>query len=200
MHKLRVDVSPDPYIMPGYNGQVAVMSLAVDLSLFEGSVGVDLEGDLKALSEARKRNVRAFATDAVEGIELTVRESTEVEATVTCLYRLSDPSRLDLLTVTQECVAPRRLQEGRRVQGASGLGAVMIFKEPVEDVAVEEVLIRSGSVAVRAEASTVVARPPPADNLPDFGDNMKPAPPDDAIVNSGLVAVTASGMLMQRIF
>jgi hypothetical protein len=77
----------------------------------------------------------------------------------------------------------------------------MIFKKPVEEVSIDEVLIRSGSVAVRAEATTVIARPAPSDtDLPEFNNNIKPVPPEDAIVNSGLVAVTAGGMLMQRIF
>jgi hypothetical protein len=201
MHKLRVEVLPDPYIRPGHSGQVAVTTLAVDLSLFEGAVGVDLEGSLGGLSEAEEAAVKAFASDAAGDVEAAVRESTDTQATVTCLYRLADAFRLNLLTLTDECVAPRRLREGRRAQDESGLGVVMIFKKPVDEVSIDEVVIRSGSVAVRAEATTVLARPAASDNdLPEFHNNIKPAPPDDAIVNSGLVAVTAGGMLMQRIF
>jgi hypothetical protein len=77
----------------------------------------------------------------------------------------------------------------------------MIFKEPVEEVSLDEVVISSGAVAVRADASTVLASPPRQDsNLPDFANNVKPPPPEDALINSGLVALTASGMLLEAVF
>jgi hypothetical protein len=233
-HKLRVEVLPDPYIRPGYTGQVAVTSLAVDLGLFE----VDLEGDLDALGETEAVAVRAFASGVARDVEAAVGESTGVSATVTCLYRLSDASRVDLLTLkagwTMECVAPRRLEGGGRAlqAAAQGFGVIMVFREPVAEVSLEEVVISrptsptSSRVSVRAEATTVLASPGsdedrfpdqdrlperdrvpdrdrvpgPLQDLPDFQANAGTAPPEDAIVSSGLAAVTASGMLMQRIF
>ena len=81
-------------------------------------------------------------------------------------------------------------------------------------------------MSVRAEATTVLASPGsdedrvpdqdrfperdrvpgwdlvpgPVEELPDFQANAGTAPPEDAIISSGLAAVTASGVLMQRIF
>lgn len=179
------------------------------MSLFEGSVGVDLDGDLTALTESEAASVREFASGVAGDVEAAVGESTEVSVTVTCLYRLSDASRLDLLTLNQECVAPRRLDDHQRAlqAGANGFGVILIFREPVEEVSIEEVVIsieHEGSpVSVRAEATTVLASPPAGsgEDLPDFQANVKRAPPEeDSIISSGLAAVTAGGMLIHSIF
>jgi len=188
-------------------GPVAVTELAVDLTAFSASVDVDLEGDLTSLTAYQADSVRTFAADAAADVEAAAAASTAVDVAVTCLYRLDDASLLDLLTLTDTCVipvaytassAPRRLS-----RHSSGLGVVMVFKEPVEDVSLDRVVISSGDVAVDAEASTTVASGSSGKTeLPEFGGNVKPAPPsdEDAIISSGLAAVTAGGMLLQGVF
>jgi hypothetical protein len=214
VHKLRVVVAPGPNTRAGYTGPVAVTELAVDLAAFSASVDVDLEGDLTSLTAYQADSVRTFAADAAADVEAAAAASTAVDVAVTCLYRLDDASRLDLLTLTDTCVAPgaytassapRRLSAaapGRRLADA-GLGVIMVFKEPVEDVSLDRVVISSGDVAVQAEATTVLASGSSGEKeLPDFGGNVKPGPPadEDAIISSGLAAVTAGGMLLQGVF
>jgi hypothetical protein len=79
----------------------------------------------------------------------------------------------------------------------------MVFKELVEDVSLDRVVISSGDVAVQAVATTVLASGlSGSKDLPDFSGNVKPGHPtdEDAIISSGLAAVTAGGMLLHGVF
>jgi hypothetical protein len=89
---------------------VVAVELALDLAAFETTVGVSLTGDLTGLLSTEADAVRAFATDAAADVETALRASGESGGSVTCLYRLEDPSRLNLLTLADVCVAPRRLR------------------------------------------------------------------------------------------
>lgn len=144
--------------------QVVAVELDLDLAAFEESVGVNLNGDLTGLLSTEADAVRSFASDVAADLEVAFEESTEVDATVTCLYRLQDEARLNLLTLVGVCVAPRRLQvaEGARRMdspepAASGIGAIIAVDEPVSsEVALGSVEISSGDVSVKADANVVI--------------------------------------------
>jgi hypothetical protein len=157
----------------------------MDLDVFEEGVGVDLRGDLGALSASEEFAVRAFARDAAEALEAAVLDTEGVDAQVTCLYRLDDPTRVDLLTLGQACAVPRRAQAARRLSDG-GLGVLLSLASPVEVVTVDAVTILSDGVTATASVSIVVVKetpePPPSE---------PPAPPPES---GGALGIAAAGV------
>lgn len=150
--------------------QVVAVELALDLAAFEQSVGVNLNGDLTGLLSTEADAVRTFAADAAADVEVAFEANSEAGAIVTCLYRLQDAARLNLLTLDNVCVAPRVLQAdanwqqedaARRMDSpdpaASGIGTIIELDTLLNrEVTLGSVEISSGDVSIQADANVVI--------------------------------------------
>lgn len=200
--------TPAPTTLPaadGAGGQLVIAEVAVDLAVFEESVGVDLRGNLSALSAVDEAAVCAFARDAAADLEAAVFDREDVDAQVTCLYRLEDLSRLDLLTLDQSCEVPRRaaaaqqLSEGglgveaARRLSEGGLGVILLLATPVEALDVATVEISSDGVTATATVRVlVVASSAPGKTKPA----PPPEPPGPELTGGSAIAIAASGLLV----
>lgn len=108
---------------------VSVVALIdVDLSQFGDAVGVEdlVSVDLGALPAQKQTSVKSFAQDMAASFKVSfANELTNVDAaavTVTCMYRVVDAAKLDLLTLTASCGDGRRLQAFSDNSATSVLG------------------------------------------------------------------------------
>ena len=103
--------------------------LEIDTSAFEMSVNMfDEQADLSTLHSEAAAEVLSFASDVSSSLAASVSSSLGVSANtvaVTCLYRDSDVTKLDLLTLEGSCGSSRKLKalflRERRLQ-AQGFG------------------------------------------------------------------------------
>ena len=87
-------------------------TLEMDTSAFD--LSVNLSTDLTVLPPAEEAEVKTFASDVASGYSSAVADDLNVsleDLEVTCLYRMSDPAMLDLLTLSTTCSARRKLSE-----------------------------------------------------------------------------------------
>merc|ERR1719271_1914025 len=128
--------------------------VSVDLAAFEAELGVNLPtADLATLAPAVREKVQDFAADVARDFADGVAESLGVsseDVQISCVYRLDDVDKLNILTFADSCVDSRlrRLAAKRRLQD-SGLGMVVEMKEAAKDQVVES---DGGSMASVMEA------------------------------------------------
>ena len=98
----------------------AVIEAALEIDVHAFKFLVDLLANMSVLSISEQQEVQEFATDVVGSYISTVAATLGVAADdvkVTCIYRMSDLMKINLLTLNETCEASRQLL-GSRLQGS----------------------------------------------------------------------------------
>merc|ERR1719375_2828289 len=135
-------------------------AMDIDMSDFEMSVDMfDEQVDMSNLDSEAAAEVQSFASDVSSSVAASVSSSLGVGAStveVTCLYRNTDATKLDLLTLEDSCGSSRRLTASvlrkRRLQ-AQGFGVEV---EVLVDDAVQSATSDGGDVASQIASTEVV--------------------------------------------
>ena len=134
--------------------------LEIDTSAFEMSVDMfDEQVDMLNLDSEAAAEVQRFANDVSSSVAASVSSSLGVGASiveVTCLYRNTDATNLDLLTLEDSCGSSRRLKASvlrkRRLQ-AQGFGVEV---EVLGDDAVQSATSDGMDIASQIESAEVI--------------------------------------------
>ena len=141
--------------------------LDIDPSAFEMSVDMFAEEvDLSTLDAGAAAEVQSFATDVSSSFAASVSSSLGVSAdtvAVSCLYRNSDVTKLDLLTLEGSCGSSRKLKalflRERRLQ-AQGFGVeIEVLGDDAVQTATESDGEDNGQSATEMLAAQIASTP-----------------------------------------